>query len=54
LISICELLRRSPDPSDEEIMDTLGGHICRCTGYQSIVASVRLAAAKMRAAPQSY
>ena len=53
LISIYELLRRSPDPSDEEIMDTLGGHICRCTGYQSIVESVRLAAAKLRAAPPS-
>jgi carbon-monoxide dehydrogenase small subunit len=50
LISIYELLGRSPDPSDAEIMDTLGGHICRCTGYQTIIAAVRSAAAKMRAA----
>ena len=49
LISIYELLRRCPDPSDEEVLDTLGGHICRCTGYQSIVESVRLAAEKLRA-----
>jgi aerobic-type carbon monoxide dehydrogenase small subunit (CoxS/CutS family) len=50
LISIHELLGRCPDPTDEEILDTLGGHICRCTGYQAIVASVRLAAEKLRAA----
>jgi aerobic-type carbon monoxide dehydrogenase small subunit (CoxS/CutS family) len=50
LMSIYELLQRSPDPSDEEIMDTLGGQICRCTGYQAIIASVRSAAAKLRAA----
>ncbi len=49
LMSIYELLERSPDPSDEEIRDTLGGQICRCTGYQAIVAAVRSAAAKLRA-----
>ena len=36
-------------PSDEEIIDTLGGHICRCTGYQTIVEAVHLAVEKMRA-----
>jgi len=50
LVSVRELLQRAPDPTDEEIKDTLGGHICRCTGYQSIVASVRLAAQKMKEA----
>jgi carbon-monoxide dehydrogenase small subunit len=49
LMSVSELLERSPDPSDEEIRDTLGGQICRCTGYQAIVAAVRSAAAKLRA-----
>jgi len=49
LMSIYELLERSPDPTDEEIRDTLGGQICRCTGYQAIVAAVRSAAAKLRA-----
>jgi len=47
LLSVCELLERTPDPSDEDIKDTLGGHICRCTGYQSIVEAVHLAAKKV-------
>ena len=46
LISVSELLARSPDPSEEEIRDTLGGNICRCTGYQGIVAAVKDAASK--------
>jgi carbon-monoxide dehydrogenase small subunit len=50
LMSVHELLQRNPDPSDEEIKDVLGGQICRCTGYQSILRSVRLAARKMREA----
>ena len=48
MISIYELLHRRPEPTDDEIVDTLGGHICRCTGYQTIVESVQLAAEKMR------
>ena len=48
MLSILELLRRCPDPSREEIVDTLGGHICRCTGYQTIVESVERAIEKMR------
>jgi carbon-monoxide dehydrogenase small subunit len=51
LMSISELLARSPDPTDDEIKDTLGGQICRCTGYQTIVTAVRLAAQKLAAAP---
>ena len=54
LMSVYELLERSPDPSDEEIRDTLGGQICRCTGYQAIVAAVRSAAAKLRAGAGGY
>ncbi len=50
LLTVYELLGNSPDPSDEEIMDALGGQICRCTGYQSILASVRRAVAKLREA----
>ena len=40
--------RARPEPTDEEIVDTLGGHICRCTGYQAIVEAVHLAVEKMR------
>ncbi len=48
LITVTELLERHPDPTDEQIFDYLGGQICRCTGYQSIVAAVRSAAKKLR------
>jgi carbon-monoxide dehydrogenase small subunit len=53
LLTIYELLQHSPDPDDDEIMDALGGQICRCTGYQAILASVRLAVAKLRAGRES-
>jgi 4-hydroxybenzoyl-CoA reductase subunit gamma len=38
------LLRRNPDPSDDEIRAVLSGNICRCTGYVKIIEAVRLAA----------
>ena len=50
LMSIVELLNDNPDPSDDEINDVLGGQICRCTGYQSILKSVHSAIAKLRTA----
>ncbi len=50
LMAVYELLRDKPDPTDEEIFDVLGGQLCRCTGYQSILSSVRLAARKMKEA----
>jgi carbon-monoxide dehydrogenase small subunit len=50
LMSIVELLNENPDPSDAEIKDVLGGQICRCTGYQSILKSVHSAIAKLRTA----
>ncbi len=50
LLTVHELLENSPDPSDAEIKDVLGGQICRCTGYQSILKSVHSAIAKLRAA----
>lgn len=50
LISVYELLTQNPNPSDEEIKDALGGNLCRCTGYQSILSSVRSAAVKMQSA----
>jgi aerobic carbon-monoxide dehydrogenase small subunit len=40
-----DLLSENPDPSDEEIRMGLEGNLCRCTGYQNIVKSVRQAAA---------
>ena len=38
------LLNHNPDPSDEVIREALSGQICRCTGYENIVRSVRWAA----------
>ncbi len=37
------LLRRNPNPNDDEIRDALGGNICRCTGYVKIIESVQAA-----------
>lgn len=48
LMSVYELLQHNPSPGDEEIKDALGGELCRCTGYQSILRSVRDAAARLR------
>ncbi|QDX80119.1 (2Fe-2S)-binding protein [Denitratisoma sp. DHT3] len=48
IMTTLELLRENPDPSEEEIKEALGGNLCRCTGYQSILESVKLAAAKLR------
>jgi len=40
------LLRDNANPSDEAIRDVLGGHLCRCTGYQPIFDAVRAAASR--------
>ena len=45
VVSTVGLLRESPDPSTDEIIDALEGNLCRCTGYTSILRSVRRAAA---------
>ena len=47
LMAAYELLQKNPNPSDEEIRSALSGNICRCTGYQHIVDSVRAAAQTM-------
>jgi aerobic carbon-monoxide dehydrogenase small subunit len=44
-----DLLARNAKPSDDEIRHALDGNICRCTGYQNIVAAIREAAGTMRA-----
>ncbi len=50
LMSTFELLEKNPSPSDDDIKEALGGNLCRCTGYQSIIKSVRLAAQKLQSA----
>jgi aerobic carbon-monoxide dehydrogenase small subunit len=44
LIATHDLLRRGGRPSDAEIREALAGNLCRCTGYENILAAVRLAA----------
>ena len=47
VMSAIDLLKNNKNPSDTEIRDWLEGNICRCTGYQNIVAAVKEAASKM-------
>jgi carbon-monoxide dehydrogenase small subunit len=47
------LLDRNPDPSEQEIREAISGQICRCTGYATIVRSVRWAADHEREAVSS-
>ena len=44
--SVC-LLTENPHPSEQEIREGLEGNLCRCTGYQNIVAAVGQAADAM-------
>jgi carbon-monoxide dehydrogenase small subunit len=41
-----DLLRKYPLATDDDIREGLSGNLCRCTGYQNIVAAIRSAAAK--------
>jgi len=43
LMTMVAFLRDHPTPDEAEIRDALGGHLCRCTGYQNIVDAVKLA-----------
>ena len=46
VMSAVDLLQKNKNPSEKEIRDWLEGNICRCTGYQGIVAAVKEAASK--------
>ena len=48
LMTLVPFLRENPRPSDDEIRHAISGNLCRCTGYQNIVAAVRMAAAVAR------
>ena len=49
LMAAADLLARDAEPSDATIRHAIEGNICRCTGYQNIVAAIREAAAMLRA-----
>jgi aerobic-type carbon monoxide dehydrogenase small subunit (CoxS/CutS family) len=40
VMSLVELLEHNPRPDRQEVLDTLGGHLCRCTGYVKILEAV--------------
>ena len=48
LMSALHLLRRRPDPTPEEARRAIAGNLCRCTGYQPIVAAILEAARRLR------
>ena len=48
LMTAIEFLERNPDPDEEAVREALSGSLCRCTGYQSIVAAVLDAARRLR------
>ena len=43
IMSARGLLNRTPDPTDDEIIEAIAGNLCRCTGYEAIVEAIRLA-----------
>src|SRR5512145_2096902 len=47
LMSALELLEANPRPSRDDIVEAIGGNLCRCTGYQNIIAAVERAAELM-------
>ena len=53
LMTLTEFLREHPDPNEAEVRAALSGNLCRCTGYQAIVAATLAAAKRMRAAHPS-
>ena len=48
LMTLLELLQETPDPDETDVRQALSGNLCRCTGYQNIVAAALDAAGRMR------
>jgi len=48
IMSARDLLRKNPHPSEDEIRHGISGNLCRCTGYNKIVAAIDYAATKLR------
>ena len=47
VVSMTAYLDENPNPSDEDLRQALSGNLCRCTGYQGILAAARQAADRM-------
>jgi carbon-monoxide dehydrogenase small subunit len=48
LTTLAAFLEENPDPSEEEIREAISGNLCRCTGYQHIMESVKSAAEMLK------
>ena len=48
LMTAMDFLTAVPDPNEQEVKEALSGNICRCTGYQPIIAAILAAAGRMR------
>ena len=48
MLRAVELLKKNPNPTEEEIRWGISGNLCRCTGYNNIVRAIQYAGAKMR------
>jgi carbon-monoxide dehydrogenase small subunit len=53
LMSLTELLRDNPVPSEDQVREALTGNLCRCTGYAGVVAAALDAARRMRGEARS-
>ena len=51
LMTLIPFLEEIPNPTDAEIREAISGNLCRCTGYQNIVAAVKLAAGRRTGEP---
>jgi aerobic carbon-monoxide dehydrogenase small subunit len=51
LITLTELLRENPEPSEQDVREALTGNLCRCTGYAGIVKAALDAAQRLRDTP---
>ena len=49
VLAACDLLEHNPNPTEAEVRHGIEGNLCRCTGYQNIVAAVQEAAARLKA-----
>jgi aerobic carbon-monoxide dehydrogenase small subunit len=49
VVSLTAFLQANPDPSEQALRDGLSGNLCRCTGYQGILAAARAAAGVFQA-----
>ncbi|MCX7828145.1 MAG: (2Fe-2S)-binding protein [Thermanaerothrix sp.] len=47
VLAVYDLLKRNPNPTDQEMKVALSGNLCRCTGYEGIFRAVRKAAKMM-------